>query len=333
MLGTDTKPLKASNVSRGITGNLYGVNSHGDYTQTAAQKLASMKMMGMSTIRETYEGTAQFINSMTALASLFQSDGTGKKLYACIDIGLTSDGTNLWTSEQAAYNAAFANGVTVATALAPYASSVLAFECGNELGRKNGMTGQFPAIQGTNPSDFVNSQWPILRGAVRGCRDGVKSILPKALCASNALTFSEFALMDMLWNGTAPDGSSGWPTAQFDLIAVHSYHTWGDPLNEPFDGSGWLPFFNYWDRLNVYGVPLVISEWNADADSQSQADILTWVNLMLDKIYRNRNNLNIVSMMFYAMYSDPWNMLNDADGTPNAVGTAIKNFITANPDI
>jgi hypothetical protein len=195
------------------------------------------------------------------------------------------------------------------------------------------MASGFAAAQGTNPADFSPTVFPILRGTIRGCRDGVKSVLPHALCASNALTFSEFALQDMLWNGTAPDGSSGHPTVRTDLIAAHSYYpSWGDPTNEPFDGAGWLPFFNYWAKLATYGVPIVISEWNGDATSLTQAALTAWVGKLLDMAYRNRLNLNIVSIIFYAMYSDPWNMLNDADGTPNAVGTAIKNFIAANPD-
>jgi hypothetical protein len=309
------------------------VNGHFDYTQTPTQIIASLKSLGMTSYRATWEGSDASLSVLVALAQAFKADGTGIKLYVCLDVDMTSDGTNMWANEAAAFSYALAAGAHCAAALAPYASSIMAFECGNELSRKQSITDPFPAVQGTNRTDYSNTKWPILRGVVAGAMDGVKSVLPGMPCASNAWVFSEFAAADMLWTGTNPDGSTGHRAVKWDITAIHSYHSWGDPMNEPFDGDGTGPRFDYLAYMsNAYGVPIVISEWNGDAGGQSVADQSAWVSKMYYSFYANRHRYNIAAVMIYALYSDPWNVLVDATGLPSTVGAVVQSFIAANPD-
>ena len=54
---------------------------------------------------------------------------------------------------------------------------------------------------GDLPQDFNNTNWPILRGALRGMIDGVKSVQPNARCGVN-FVYAHIAAADMLWEGT-----------------------------------------------------------------------------------------------------------------------------------
>jgi hypothetical protein len=309
------------------------VNGHWDYTQNPASIISSLKSLGMTTYRATWEGSDSSLNVLVALAQAFHNDGTGLKLYCCIDIDLTSNGSTFWPSEAAAYSYGFTSGAHVAAALAPYVDSVIVFECGNELTRKHGMA-PIPSIMGTKIQDFDNTKWPILRGICTGCMDGVKSVLPNSPCASPAFTFAEIGAINMLWNGWNPDGTTGYRAMKWDVTALHSYHTWGDPANMFFDGPGTGPQFDYMKYCaTTYKVPIVFSEWNGDADSQTQSDLIAWITKMYDGFYRRRYELNIAAVMIYALYSDPWNILVDATGLPNPVGTAVQTFITNNPDV
>ena len=89
--------------------------------------------------------------------------------------------------------------------------------------------------------DFNNTHWPILRGAIQGMIDGIKTVQPNAKCGVN-FTVADIAASDMLWNGEQPDGSGGYRKMRWDITTWHNYQPYGDIFKIGVDGAG--PGFN-----------------------------------------------------------------------------------------
>jgi hypothetical protein len=318
----------------------WGVNGHWDYPESTATIIAALKYMGYTVYRMAWEGDQQSLNSIVNMANAFKNDGTGLQLYVCLDVD-THDDTGTWyTSDSLAYSKNFTYGQQVATALAPYAANVMCYEIGNEMARKNGMVLN-PAIMGTDPSDFNQTRWHLMNQVCAGATDGVRSVSPSIPVANNALTFAEFAVTDMLWNGTQPNGGTGLPQVRWDLTSLHSYKSWGDPVNISMDGNGTVRFDLYAKLTTNHGKPLVISEWGADAtgpmsDSQQNA----WNNTVAGEMYARRESLGgpvkIRCNIMYELYNTdyPWGVIvNGASTQTTALGANMKAFIAAHPDI
>lgn len=318
----------------------YGINGHWDYTESAATIIAAMKYMGFTVYRMAYEGSTASMNAIVAMAQAFQADGTGLQLFVCDDISFDDTTGVLYTTASAAYNAGYAEGQLVANALAPYTANVMAIEVGNEMTRKGSMV-SLSYIMGTDPSDFNNTQWYALANVCAGSTAGIRSVLPNMPVTNNALTFAEFAASDMLWNGTNPDGTTGEPAIKWDLTSLHSYASWGDPVNISMDGNGTVRFDLYAKLATNYGKPLVISEWGADATGpMTDAQQNSWNSTMLSEMYARRESLagsvKIRSAIMYELYNTDYNWGVLVSGTSNqttAIGANVKSFIAANPDV
>jgi hypothetical protein len=305
----------------------WGANAHFDDTQSIAQHISDLKTMGMKTMRMAYEFGSS-LTTLIAYATAIQTDNTGIQMCVCLDVSLTSDGTNLWTSEQLAYNYALSTAMTVVSALAPL--GVLIYEAGNEMDTKNGINISDPL--GGFASDFSNTVVPIFRGLQRGCIDGVHAAHPGALCASNAYTQCSIGLADMMWLGTQPDGSSGHPVVRWDLTNWHNYEDYGPMVGIPRGASA--GYCNMYEHLNrTYGgVPIIVTEWNGKS-SDTDPQRANWASRWMGEAYNNRYKYNIAFVCVYEMYGTPWNILT---GTPGQVestfGTTVQTFITNNPD-
>jgi hypothetical protein len=303
----------------------YGANAHYDDTQSIAMHIAGLKTMGMKLMRMTWEGPVSMPN-IIAYATALKADNTGIQMLLCLDIEIQSGGIN-FVSEQAAYATTYANVLPVVQALAPL--GVTLYECGNEADTKRSIN--IGDAQGGLPSDFSNTLVPLFRGVQRGAIDAVHAV-PGCLAGSNAYTVCSIALADMMWYGTQPDGSSGWPLVRWDWTSWHNYEDYG-PLTAVEMGVN-RPWVNIYEYLNrrYGGVPIIISEWNgksSDTDPQRAA----WASRHMFEAYQNRYRWNIAAIIVYAMYGSPWNVL---DGTTNAVistfGTTVQSFISSNPD-
>ena len=137
----------------------------------------------------------------------------------------------------------------------------------------------------------------------------------------------------MLWNGTAPDGSSGYPQIRWDITAFHNYHPYGPLVAvEQFTNGPWMNVLDYLSR--AYKVPIYISEFNGDAAFTS-AQNLTWTNAQMYTYYANRYRWNIMGCNIYQLFQgSPWNQI-ATPGTPGTLstqGAGVQSFITANPD-
>lgn len=309
----------------------YGANGHFDDSQSIAQHISDMKVMGFKTLRLTYEPPSS-LPTLVAYAQAIQTDNTGIQMFCCIDASITSDGSTLWPSEAAAYQYGYAMAYQVATTLAPW--GVTLFEAGNEMDTKVNINTGDP--QGGYPSYYNAAKVTIFRGVQRGLIDGVHAAgaaLGKTLyCASNAYTTCAIGLADMMWNGTNPDGSkaaSG--PMRWDMTSWHNYEDYGPLMAVEANFQG--PYVNILEHCNrVYGgVPIVITEWNAKA-SDTDVQRAAWANRFMGELYNNRYKYNIASIMVYALYGSPWTVMASAGVPLSTFGTTVQAFISANPD-
>jgi len=305
----------------------YGANAHFDDSQSIAQHIADLKTMGMKTLRLAYEGPTS-LPTLISYAQAVQADNTGIQICMCIALPQLSG----YSTEAAAYADSYQNwGYAVALALAPYGVTI--YEAGNELDTSSGINPS--SSQGGYPSNFSGPLVAILRGEMRGCIDGVhaagKVLGKNLLCASNAFTVCSLGLAEMLWNGTMPDGSSGYPPVRWDLTNWHNYEDYG-PLNNIELGFE-APYINLFASLNRrFGVPIIVTEWNAKS-SDTDAARAEWANRFLTDAWRMRYRYNIAFVCVYELYGSPWNVMSGTLGVVESTfGTTVQTFITNHPD-
>ncbi|HZZ13325.1 MAG TPA: hypothetical protein VFE79_21775 [Paraburkholderia sp.] len=306
-------------------GTFHGMNGHYDYRYTPAQIVSIMRNLGCSTYRLSCTDYAPQLNAVVALAHAFQS--AGLTLFVIVDMGVYDANGNLFASESAAYTRAFNCAQTVATTLAPY--GVTMYECGNELTRENAIILD-ATTAGTKTADFNNANWPLMRGAMRGMIAGVKSVQPAAQCGIN-FCVADVGASDALWDGTQPDGTSGYPTVRWDLTTWHNYEVYGDIFNIGSDGAG--PGFDLPTYCKArYGVPFLITEWNTGPE-KSQAYRADYINARLSGYYQARKTKNIQSAMYYVLDSGDATYGVMINGTPlNLPYNAFVGFVAGHPD-
>ncbi|MGF6544632.1 hypothetical protein [Paraburkholderia sp. BR13444] len=307
-------------------GAFYGINGHYDYTFTPAQVVGALRALGCTTYRVGVFNTPTQINALVALASAFKS--AGLTLFPLVEYGLRDTNNNLYTSESAAYQASFSGAAAIATALAPY--GVTMYECGNELTR-DGAIILNSATAGTGRGDFNNANWPIMRGAMRGMIDGIKSVQPNAKCGIN-FCVADIAASDMLWDGLQPNGTSGYPKVRWDITTWHNYQPYGDIFDVGSDGAG--PGFNLPIYCKArYGVPFIISEWNA-APEDTEAFRATYVSQQLGEFYAARKTSAVQSVMYYDLTSgdQTFGIVSNTLVPIQPTYGAFQSFVAANPD-
>jgi hypothetical protein len=296
----------------------YGANMHFDDTQSIAMHIAGMKTIGIKLMRIAYEWTS--LQTLVNYAQALQADGTGIQMYVCLDLGIGG-----FANEANAYASTFSAVLPVVQALAPY--GVKMFECGNEMDTKAGINVGDPS--GGRPTDFSNTLVPLFRGVQRGAIDAVHAC--GCLAGSNAYTICSIGLSDMMYNGTQPDGSSGWPLVRWDWTAWHNYEDYG-PLKgvELGNNRRWVNIYEYLNRQ--YDVPIIISEWNGKA-SDTDPQRSNWANRFMYEAFSNRYKYNIAAIIVYELYGSPWALLDGVTNAPiSTFGTTVQTFITNNPD-
>ena len=307
-------------------GAFYGMNGHYDYPFTPAQVVSALRALGCTTYRLGCVNTPAQLNSVAAMASAFQS--AGLTLFTLVDYGLRDASGVLYASETAAYNAAFAGATAIATALAPY--GVTMYECGNELTRDSAIIVN-SATAGTGPADFNNTNWPIMRGAIRGMIAGIKSVQPNAKCGVN-FCVADVAASDALWDGMQPDGTGGYPKVRWDITTWHNYQPYGDIFDVGIDGAG--PGFNLPVYCKArYGVPFMITEWNASPEN-AETFRASYITQQLTEFYAARKTDALQSVMYYELTSGDYTygIVTDALVPIQPTYGAFQNFVAANPD-
>lgn len=308
-------------------GLVYGVNSHHDTSLSPAAIAAAMAALGASVLRVNTGGDSGTIGAAAAIAQYLH--GAGLTTFPVIDAGIRSGDALAFGSEGDAYAAAHTIGANVATAFTPY--GVTMYECGNELTRDPYIIQpDHVADAGTKALDFNNTNWPIMRGFMRGLIDGVKSVQPGALCGINFCK-SDVGAADALWDGMQPDGSGGHPTVRWDLTTWHNYEGDGDIFHIGTDGAG--PSFDLPIYCKArYGKPFLMTEWNSDPN-QPLSHRASYIPGQLDEFRAARTTVGFQSAMFYELDGGAQWGLTQSDGTPlDPPYTAYQSYVTANPD-
>ncbi|MGF6853343.1 hypothetical protein [Paraburkholderia sp. CI3] len=308
-----------------VAGNFYGINGHYDYTYTPAQLVSLLKGLGCSIYRVGCGSDSRSLSAVVNIAKAFQS--AGLSLLVLIEAGVYDANGNVFANEAQAYQTCFATAQTIATALQPY--GVTMYECGNELTRQPATVLDFH-LAGSLAGDFNNTNWPAMRGSMRGMIDGVKSVQPSAKCGVN-FCVADIGAADALWEGTQPDGSSGHQKLRWDITTWHNYEAYGDIFDISPDGAG--PGFDLPTYCKArYGVPFMITEWNCGPDA-SQTYRADYVNTQLGQFYPARKTHNIQSVMYYVLDSGNTSYGIVINGTPNSAPyNAFASFAANNPD-
>jgi hypothetical protein len=294
----------------------WGCNAHYDDTTvgggsvTPAQVVSCLQAMHSTVLRMTHEGP-QSLPALIAMAKQLQ--GTGIQMYCCLDLGL-----NVGQTEAQSFTQGWSTALQVVSALKPY--GVVMYECGNEMDTKNGIN-----VAGDNgffKTSFSNALWSTQRGLIAGAVAGVQSM--GCLAASNATTIAGVGFLDMLWNGTAPDGTSGYEKVQWDITAFHNYQPYG-PLTgvQQYSGGAWVNIYDYLWR--AYNKPIMISEYNGSA-AFTEAQNATWCTRVQNEMYSLRYKYNIMGAIIYELFGgDPWGMVSNASTATlsNPLGTTV----------
>jgi hypothetical protein len=303
-------PCSDPRIAKAATaGSFFGMNGHYDYAYTPAQLVSIMKQMGCTSYRVGCTDDAHQLWAVSQIAQAFQS--AGLTLFVLINQGVTDSSGNLMASESAAYTRGHACAATVASTLAPY--GVTMYECGNELTRQNATVMNF-SYAGDQASDFNNTNWPVMRGVMRGMIDGVKSVQSNAKCGIN-FCVADVGASDALWEGMQPDGTSGHPTVRWDITTWHNYEVYGDIFDIGTDGAG--PGFDLVTYCKArYGVPFIISEWNTGPE-QTETYRSTYITSRLTEFYANRKTHDLQSVMYYVLDSGNTEYGIMVNGVPN----------------
>lgn len=296
-----TDPRDALSAANGI---FYGINGHPESPYTAAQTADILAALGCSTYRLNVYSAA--IPTAVSLAEQFQASGL--TLFPLIDVGMEGpDG--VFATEADAYANGHAAAAQIATALQSY--GVTMYECGNELTQKPYML-DHPNDAGTKVADWRNDTWPVMRGAMRGMIDGVKSVQPDALCGIN-FCHSDIAAADALWDGMQPDDSGGHPVVRWDITTWHTYESEGDIFHIGSDGAG--PSFNVPVYCKArFGTPFMMTEWNGDNPGSHRAD---YIATRLSQYLGGMSTVGFQSQMLYTLQDTDWGIV-DLSGNPIA---------------
>ena len=308
-------------------GKFYGINGHYDYPYTAAQTIAALKQLGCTTYRVGVTNSSLPLTAASTLAQALKAENMN--LLAMLDLKLRDASGALHGSEAAAYRACYDDAAAIAATLAPF--GVTMYECGNELTRDSAIIVD-SRYAGTSDKCFNNTNWPILRGALRGMIDGVKSVQPQARCGV-CFCVADVAASDMLWDGWQPDGTWGHSPVRWDITTWHNYQPYGDIFAIGSEGKG--PAFNLPAYCKArYGVPFMVTEWNA-SPGETETFRSKYVGTQLSEFYAARKEHCIESVMYYQLTSGDFTFGITTSALQPIAPTygTFKGFVASNPDV
>jgi hypothetical protein len=231
--------------------------------------------------------------------------------------------------ESAAYSAGYALGQTAATVLR---GKVGYYEVGNELENAVIIGGD-----GNQPTDYDNTNFKKARGGIRGMIAGVKSVDTTAKIVMSPAGWLHFGFLDMLWNGTQPDGSSGYPQVRWDVTAWHWYSDMGDITNA-CGASGCHNVLAYL-HTHYNGAPIFIDEYGVRPGVSTEDQIAAYLTgTMLPAWTANASTYGVKAVLYYDHYDDA-NLGSDgnyglwqSDGvTPKGRYAGFKAYLAAHP--
>jgi hypothetical protein len=216
-------------------------------------------------------------------------------------------------------------------------------EVGNELDWNFGARKDH-SLAGQSTSQYNNAAFVSCRGLIRGMIAGIKSVdttnsIPIMM---NGITSYDIAFLQMLRNGTQPDGTGGYPVVDWDITSWHWYINNGGTGDDPELGA-----YNMLGALNALGKPIVITEcganWNAYGKSEAAVgDAIIGSTLFGKFTQAIRTKFNVIGVIYYQLMDCAGDGLPTTDDEMNygAIDFSfnnksryakMKSYCTANP--
>lgn len=272
----------------------YGVNGHYDYPFTPEELVSILKDLGVTSYR---------INTGPDDAALARAVGYAKALVAAgINVLPVLDNGIIGVDEASGFAGGYQVAVQKVLAFAGLGIDV--YEVGNELDRKSEIFIN-PAAAGNARSDYAMGSWPQYRGTVRGMIEGVHAAQYGAHAGVD-FCGADIAAADMLWDGTQPDGASGFPQARWDVTMWHNYEINLQIFNIGVDGGGTAnPPLNIPEYAKRYNNnPFWLTEFGSNGGKEPEDQVVSWINAYLPNLWNNRYNDNISAIFLYQLDGD-----------------------------
>ena len=307
-------------VVSGMTIPFYGVNCHyiqgGIYSSIPlATQTALIQSLGMGVARQDCYNASD----LSTMANTIVPGMAPLKVIPCFI-------PNFSSTPAATYTACKALGVTAANLLA---GKVPMFEIGNEwdllaLGNNAQTT------DGNLLSQYNQTSMALSMAAMRGVIDGWKSVDTTTRLAVNC-TYIHFPFLQMMVNGTLPDGSAAANgPIPFDILTWHQYFSGGDP--EQIDGlSGVKNIFTSVAALT--SKPMFFSETGGGEANTTNANCVAWIGTAYTEFAAQGQCIGAAWYELYDYTDGAYGLYSMNGSTPTAkpqVAT-IKAFIAAHP--
>lgn len=303
------------------TMTFWGMNGHirqnsGTNQQTQQpshweQAITSMVDLGMKVYRNdygvNYDLTKTPIQKTTSSGTVFQSfitQAAGRVQIAPVIDPYRDDLAA--GDETAAYNRGYENGADCATYLKD--KGIPWVECGNELDWvfSDSVTVRTNHnLAGRTNVEYNNAGFVSCRGLIRGMIDGFRSVdtARKIPIMMNGIASMDIAFLQMLRNGTQPDGTSGHPIVDWDISSWHYYTNNGGAGDDPENFNGQ---YNMLGGLAALGKPIVITEaganWYAYGGNETNVSNASVGPYLMGKMTPAiRAQYNIIGFIYYQL--------------------------------
>ncbi|RED65077.1 S-layer homology domain-containing protein [Cohnella lupini] len=305
----------------------YGTNGHlsqgGAYRLSSFEtQLSQLKDLGITVYRnDVWDGTTA--SQLAVMADFFA--GSGVQIFPVL-----TPNAQARSDENDAYQKGFELGQAVAKALA---GKVKYYEVGNEMENSVIITGQ----DGVKPKDYDNAKFLKARGSIRGMIEGIKSEDSTSKIIITSTSWLHFAFIDMLWNGSQPDGTIGDKTVRWDITSYHWYSDMKDITNA-CGGSG---CYNVLLELKQrFGKPIWLTEYGVRPQVGNDEQVAQYLigDRMLGQYVALAKEYGIQSVVQYSLYDDKkyggdgnYGLIKDDGITKKAGYRTMKSFIESNP--
>lgn len=272
----------------------FGMNVHPNQTSIAAyqrspdDQAADMAGLGVHIVRADVYGTPDDLTLMQPYCDACAAKGI--EVFLCF--GYNSPPSV--GSESDNYDAGYQWATTIATGMKDY---VTCYEITNEMSTYCNGEGA-----GTDPGAYDLEKYNDCRGFTLGLVAGVKDAHPEAKLIMGGGVTTLTAYSEMLWNGTAPDGSSGHPTFKWDVIGWHWYESSGS-ITAAYDGTG--EPYNVLENLQQYGTPIWMTELGFNAGGDDEDQQCAYVQQALAEYDGYRDTYAVQAVCWYVLYDLP----------------------------
>lgn len=343
-LASNSRPFVIKNSSGSSTAgmrfnNFFGVNTHIGWPQgnslnpqTPGAVVSRCIALGAKSMRADAGGAGQ----MSVIAVNCLNGGlasAGIELYPVLQV--ISNGWNPQTqNESQSYALGYSMGFACANRISGQCKVI---ECGNELDAwKVDQSGSFKiAGSGSHNTDWNQAYWASYRGVHRGMIDGVRAASEGHLVAVNIGVPMAFPCLEMLWNGTEPNGTSGQAQVRWDITSYHWYHSYGNILAA--GGPSDNPKINVLSKAAQFGKPIFLTEigWNggSEGNTSASASASVYMNSALSQYYSLRVTYDIERTHWYVLYDPGYGLISTDGVTVTAAFNTFKAFVSAHASL